>query len=63
MHRQILCKTYVNTFLKFPEVVLQKGRGDDIHKTATSHDFKDDNYVSNLMMYMFLYFKTNTFMM
>ena len=41
-------------------MVLRKGR---IHKTATYHNFKDDNYVSNLVMHMFLYFKTHPFML
>ena len=63
MHRQIFYKFYINTFFQFSVVVLRKGRSDDMHKTATSHDFNDDNSVSSLMMHMFLYFKTSTFMM
>ena len=53
----------INTFFQFPVTVLRKGRSDAIHKIATSHDFRDDNYVSNLAMHMFLYVKINTFMM
>ena len=63
MRRQILYKTYIKTFFQLPVMVLRKGRSGGIHKIATSHDFKDDNYASNLVMHMFHYFNTNTFMM